>query len=258
MSECDFSFKDLTHLVENLSGTLNDNHLIKKSHPKFNELHNLICLNNQFYHIIQFPQFKLYYTSNNISTILGYNPDELTLKRLYSFIHPEDYPIVLLATKKMCEFVIKDINKLKPFRSITSMDFRIKHKDGQYIRLLNQNCLFKKSKTDNSFQTLSLNTDISHIKENLKIEFNYTNIGDNTTFQFPDDELNELSSIFTKREKEILSLLAKGRSSNDIGTILNISKHTVDTHRRKMLSKSHLCNTAELIAYSINNKLINE
>ncbi|MCW3788445.1 LuxR C-terminal-related transcriptional regulator [Plebeiibacterium sediminum] len=258
MSEYEFSFNDLVHLVEKLSGTTDGNHLLNKPQADYKELQNLICLDNQFYHIIQFPQFKLFFTSHNISNILGYHPEELTLKRLYSYIHPEDYPVVLLATKKMCEFVITDIDNLKPFRSITSMDFRIRHKDGHYIRLLNQNCLFKKGEEKHSFQTLSFNTDISHIKESLKIEFNYTNNGDNTCFCFPDEELTELSSVFTKREKEILALLAMGKSSNEIGTMLNISKHTVDTHRRKMLSKSHLCNTAELIAYSISNHLIKE
>ncbi len=258
MFDHDFTFNDLVHLVRELSGVNSLNPKVNKSVPSIKELHDLICLNNQFYHIIQFPQFQLYFTSDNIENILGYNPKELTLKKLYSFIHPEDYSVVLLATKKMCEFVINNIDNLEPFRSITSMDFRIKHKDGHYLRLLNQNCLLKKDINDKTFQTLSLSTDITHIKESLKIEFNYTNNGDNTEFNFPDKELSDFTSIFTKREKEILSLLALGKNSTEIGQILNISKHTVDTHRRKMLSKSHLCNTAELIAYSISNNLIEE
>ncbi len=258
MHEYDFSFNDLVHLVRELSGVNNHNPILKNKVPDIRELHNLICLNNQYYHIIQFPQFQLYFVSENIKNILGFKPEELTLKKLYSLIHPEDYPVVLLATKKMCEFVIQKIDKLEPFKSITSMDFRIKHKEGHYIRLLNQNCLYKKNESNKSFQTLSLNTDITHIKESLKIEFNYTNIGDTTDFSFPDTELKQFSSLFTKREKEILSLLTLGKSSSEIGDILNISKHTVDTHRRKMLSKSHLCNTAELIAYSISNNLIDE
>ncbi len=258
MYDNNFTFNDLVHLVRNLSGLDNHNPILKNTIPDIEDLQHLLCLNNQYYHIIQFPQFQLGYISENIENILGFKTNELTLKKLYSLIHPEDYPVVLLATKKMCEFVINEIDNLKPFNSITSMDFRIRHKDGHYIRLLNQNCLYKKNPNDNSYQTLSLNTDITHIKESLKIEFNYTNIGDSTDFSFPDTELKEFSSLFTKREKEILSLLALGKNSIEIGEILNISKHTVDTHRRKMLSKSHLCNTAELIAYSISNNLIDE
>ncbi|PWD99249.1 hypothetical protein DDZ16_11690 [Marinilabilia rubra] len=41
-----------------------------------------------------------------------------------------------------------------------------------------------------------------------------------------------------------------------IGQILNISRHTVDIHRRNMLAKSRLCNTAELIAFSNENRLL--
>ena len=255
MSEKDYLFHGLSRLVGKLTNTDFCNRAIDYS-TELKELHNLICLNNQFYHIIQFPQFKLFYTSPNIMPILGYDSHELTLKKLFSYIHTEDYPTVILATKKMCEFAISEIDNLKPFNSIISMDFRIRHRDGHYVRLLNQNCLFKKCIEKPTFYTLSFSTDITHIKESLKIDFNYTNTGDDTSFIFPDDELKEIASIFTKREKEILSLLAMGKKSNEIAEILNISKHTVDTHRRKMLSKSHLCNTAELIAYSISNHIV--
>lgn len=42
----------------------------------------------------------------------------------------------------------------------------------------------------------------------------------------------------SSREKEILQLVAKGKTSKEIGELLHISKHTVDTHRRKILEKT--------------------
>ena len=41
----------------------------------------------------------------------------------------------------------------------------------------------------------------------------------------------------TRREKEILKLVAKGQTSREIGDRLFISKHTVDTHRRNIIEK---------------------
>ena len=51
----------------------------------------------------------------------------------------------------------------------------------------------------------------------------------------------------TKREIEILDLLSRGLSSNDIAEALFISKNTVNFHRRQLLKKTISKNIAELI-----------
>lgn len=53
--------------------------------------------------------------------------------------------------------------------------------------------------------------------------------------------------ILSEREKNILEKVAEGHSSKEIGTIFNISQHTVDNHRRKMLAKTGLVDTSSLI-----------
>ncbi len=52
----------------------------------------------------------------------------------------------------------------------------------------------------------------------------------------------------TLREKEILKWLVQGKSSQEIAQYLHISRHTVDTHRRKILKKTMSKNTLELIS----------
>jgi DNA-binding CsgD family transcriptional regulator len=51
----------------------------------------------------------------------------------------------------------------------------------------------------------------------------------------------------TPRETEIVYLLLDGKTSNEMAEKLNISRHTVDTHRRKILKKTGLRNTHELM-----------
>ena len=51
----------------------------------------------------------------------------------------------------------------------------------------------------------------------------------------------------TRREKEILQLLAEGLTSNEIATKLFLSNHTVDTHRKNMLQKFNVHNTTSLM-----------
>jgi DNA-binding NarL/FixJ family response regulator len=55
----------------------------------------------------------------------------------------------------------------------------------------------------------------------------------------------------TLREKEVLKLIAGGKSSKKIGELLFISPRTVECHRAAILSKIHLKNTAELVKYAV-------
>ncbi|UCG12322.1 MAG: response regulator transcription factor [Deltaproteobacteria bacterium] len=58
------------------------------------------------------------------------------------------------------------------------------------------------------------------------------------------------------REKEVLKLIAEGRSRKEIGKILNISVRTVDTHRTNILLKLGCKGTAELVHYAVRMNLV--
>lgn len=65
-----------------------------------------------------------------------------------------------------------------------------------------------------------------------------------------------LPNDLTKREQEVLALVASGKSNNEIADELFISIKTVDTHKSHILDKLGLKNTAELVRFAIKNKLI--
>ncbi len=62
--------------------------------------------------------------------------------------------------------------------------------------------------------------------------------------------------LLTTREREILHLLAEGKSNKDIAALLNLSLFTVETHRRNLQEKLNLHNLAELILYAVRKGLI--
>ena len=62
--------------------------------------------------------------------------------------------------------------------------------------------------------------------------------------------------LLSVREKEILQLLASGKSNRDIADLLCISISTVETHRNNIFQKLHLHNLAELILYAVRKGLI--
>ncbi|MDQ3108665.1 MAG: response regulator transcription factor [Bacteroidota bacterium] len=62
--------------------------------------------------------------------------------------------------------------------------------------------------------------------------------------------------VLSKREIQIVRLIAKGLSNKEIATTLFISTRTVDAHRYNIMQKTHVRNTAELVMYAVNYKLI--
>lgn len=62
--------------------------------------------------------------------------------------------------------------------------------------------------------------------------------------------------LLSTREKEILQILASGKSNREIADLLFISVSTVETHRNNIFQKLHLHNLAELILYAVRKGLI--
>ncbi len=247
-----FSYTDLIYAVRMMNSSRNAEGNINKTKNFCSEL---TLLSNQFYHIVSFPKFTLDYISENIQKLTGYTQQQMDLKTYYNLIHPEDLPLILLASKKLIEFMVRNLHQLEPLQIIVTFDYRIKNRNGNYIRILSQHGMISKDEQNGTCKTMSLHSDITNFKTCNKINFDLINYGSPIDFIFPDDELNNISMQFTPREREVLSLLAIGKNSIEIGDQLLISKHTVDTHRRHMLSKAQLCNTAELVAFAVNNNL---
>jgi DNA-binding CsgD family transcriptional regulator len=60
----------------------------------------------------------------------------------------------------------------------------------------------------------------------------------------------------TAREAEVLIWLAKGYSSKQIAQTLNLSEHTIQTHRKNMMNRYETTSSSELIALAIKQKWI--
>lgn len=69
-------------------------------------------------------------------------------------------------------------------------------------------------------------------------------------------DYDELAAQITQRELEILQLIALGLTSQDIANKLFISKNTVETHRKNMLAKLNVNNTAALLKIAYRKGLV--
>jgi two-component system, NarL family, response regulator NreC len=62
--------------------------------------------------------------------------------------------------------------------------------------------------------------------------------------------------LLTSREREVLQMLAEGRTNKEIATILNLSVYTVDAHRGRIMEKLNLHSINELVRFAVRNGLI--
>lgn len=76
------------------------------------------------------------------------------------------------------------------------------------------------------------------------------------------DELNNVKALpcdaieLSKREKEVLHLIAEGNTNSEIAEILFLSSHTVTTHRKNIMIKLGVKNTAGIVMYAVKSGLV--
>ena len=67
--------------------------------------------------------------------------------------------------------------------------------------------------------------------------------------------LSDTFDLLTAREKEVLQLLAEGRTNKEVATLLDVSPYTIESHRTNLMQKLNVHNTAEIVLYAVRKRL---
>ena len=62
--------------------------------------------------------------------------------------------------------------------------------------------------------------------------------------------------LLTSREREVLQMLAEGKTNKEIATVLNLSVYTVDAHRGRIMEKLNLHSINEMVRFAVRNGLV--
>jgi len=62
--------------------------------------------------------------------------------------------------------------------------------------------------------------------------------------------------VLTRRERQVVQLLAEGKSTKEVATVLDLSVKTAETHRSNIMSKLGLHSVSELVLYAVRNKIV--
>jgi DNA-binding CsgD family transcriptional regulator len=180
-----------------------------------------------------------------VEEMLGYKPDEFNFSSLVNFVHPDDQDSLSTVMHSILEYVTHTRFTGELMLSVT---YRVRKKNGNYIKVLRQTSIGYNKYDPQTLYHSNMLTDISFMRSGNQVEW---------TFEAPDfdrDKLNmyilpATSQFFSVRELEVLELIDKGLTSHAIAKALFISKHTVDTHRRKMLQKTGCANAIALLEF---------
>jgi DNA-binding CsgD family transcriptional regulator len=160
---------------------------------------------------------------------------------IFNRIHPDD-----LMGKHLLELQFFHLLKNMPVEKrpdyhVTSK-MRMQNKSGEYIAMHHRMFYVCSCPSGNFWLSLCL---YNYSYENQKLEVFEGMIVNSVTGDIIKSEKEGCNNILSIREKEILSLIDKGKMSKEIAELLSISKNTVDRHRQNILEKLRVKNSIE-------------
>jgi PAS domain S-box-containing protein len=214
----------------------------------YTKMLNLFHVGDYCYFIFSPPEMRMEYTNGSVTKLLGYTPEEFTLELFLESIHPDDLQNYLNFEATITQFW-RELPLEKVFKYKTRYDFRLRCKDGQIKRLLQQVAVIQSDHDGAVLRTFVIFTDISDLKQTNKMVLSIMGLeGEPSYIDIqPVQALVPHKSILTKREIEVFRLLVDECQSAEIAEILGISPHTVSQHRKNILRKTGTGSVLQLV-----------
>lgn len=229
---------------------------------KLIELDNFLPYSSTFFCLTNTQDLKFEYISKNFKVCLGLDPVELKakgMKYFWSRIHPEDIEIWLAALNHLMEFTLSEISEKDRTAANYTWNYRLKNAKGVYVNIIQNTTPLA---FDSEMKPIIGLAHYTVMAEKLKMPITATAKLLNAQNEYETIYYNNFSQKLLKsgisnRERDVIRLLVLNYSSKAISKRLNISSHTVDTHRRNILKKLKISSTGELIGMlKINKTLI--
>ena len=185
-------------------------------------------------------------TYRGFEELLGYTDEDITIDFIYSLHDPEENDILSRITKSAILHCLSNPKACN--EAIVQTSFRIRKKDGTYIKVISHSTPFKIDEQGYLTHFLVRLIDVSFLDSSKYVScFFYAKDLDQKAFH--DNIYIAFSDFFTEREEEIIRYIDKRLTNTEIAEELFISKHTVVTHRKNILKKSNQSSTEGLILF---------
>lgn len=209
--------------------------------------------------IIDLRTMQYIFISSNVKQMLGYEARyffEQGVSFVSQIMHPSDLPRTAKIIKLIWDFLLA-LPPAQRQKYKFNGDYRVVKPDGSTVRILEQNTILQLDRKGNITHLMGVGSDITHWKKTDDIIASITCTEDDTCFFCSDnDDYLKPQVILSKREKEIVKLIAEGYNSKFIADKLFISFHTVNTHRQNIIEKTNTKNTSGLVQFAVCHGLI--
>jgi DNA-binding CsgD family transcriptional regulator len=224
----------------------------------FGELTNSIISTGPFcYFVIDFFNMGLSNVSPSLQELTGFDPGTVTFNDILSAIHPDDVDFVVKAEAFLTRFFFENIGREKLLNYKISYNFRGKLNTGDYVMFNHQAMMLTLDENGGYGKSLNINTRIDHLTNINNYKVSLIGLNGEPSFMGVDiDKSLQQAEPYSKRETDVIRLLAEGLSSKEIADRLFISELTVKTHRKNILEKADCKNTTQLISVCIRQGLI--
>jgi DNA-binding CsgD family transcriptional regulator len=220
-------------------------------------LRQLAIVENSSVTVMDLYRKRYVFMQSKFLPLLGMELEEVMKKgprAIFQLMHPKDVPSVIDTLYRGYEFLLNlPAEEKKDYKIV--YDFHLKSKKGDYVRFLQQLVPLELDAKGNIWLMLMINDTIPDRGEDARPQRQVVNLKTGKWYMVEDDDTGS-RSILTKREIEILGLLAKGMASKKIADELFLSVNTVNNHRRNILEKTNAENTAEALRYGMSLGLI--
>lgn len=234
---------------------------IEKHIHKLIELDFYYPYNSTFFCITNTATQSFEYVSKNFTSCTGIPKEEMLkggMEYFWSLFHDNDIKLWIQCLQELMTFTMNELNDDQRKRMSYTWNYRIKNSKGDYVSIVQNTTPLQFDKDNKPIIGLAHYTVLnSQSLSDICASAKYLNDQNEyeTLFHSNISSKNMLNFI-SNRERDIVRLLITKKTSNQIAKSLNISKHTVDTHRRNILKKLNLDSTSELINYLKNNSYL--
>lgn len=206
---------------------------------------------NQCLYVHDFKKMEITY-KRGITEMLGYSDADFNSDLIHAWFHPDDKMLVFNIMLAIVRFAIDH-----PINSGNSfiLTYRVQKSDGTYIKVMRQSTVFETDTYGSLVSNLSLLTHIDFLPVSNTVYWEFR-AEEFEQERFKEYVYRECKELFTNKEMTVLSHLQEGKTSKEIAALMCLSSHTVDTHRRNMLSKTGCRNTQELIRFARNSGVL--
>lgn len=223
-------------------------------------LANAFCPGPHWYYVIDSPTLTFDFVSSSTQDLFGIPSKDMTIPRFMDRLHPDDVEMFVRGEDVVAHFLRNCIDPSKITKYKICYCFRLRTKDQGYRLFLMQTLTMKTTSEGSLLKVFGVQTDITHITSTNNRKLSFIGLdGEPSWLELDvfDDRLFDdykpyafpaSSMPYTKRELEVIRQLGSGLSTGQIARTLHISAQTVHTHRKNVLRKSGLQNTAALVA----------